>query len=297
MTSRQQEEALHYFTTHAKEWANKAVSSDRGKVNVIQQRNQYVLKVLKDRSETSSVLDVGSGTGDLVCGIAKQGVNAFGVDFAQEMIDISLKKKQEMQLEIAHFECCSIFDCAFSEKEFDMISANGFIEYLSHDEMSVFFDIVQKLLAPQGSFIVSSRNRLFNIISMSPFTRVELMGTDVEALMNEAIALASNVDIAELPAINPASLQEPDTKHVRTEVDVTTRFQYTPVQLMKMLNARDLKPVELFPIHIHGVPSTFKNKYPEVHASISNLLQTHAEQNTELIPFSSVFMLHVQKGD
>ncbi|KPK94706.1 MAG: hypothetical protein AMJ88_03320 [Anaerolineae bacterium SM23_ 63] len=297
MTSRKQEEALDYFTTHAKEWAKKAISSDRGKVNVIQQRNQYVLKVFEDRSETRSVLDVGSGTGDLVCEIAKQGVSALGVDFARKMIDIALQKKQEMQLEMAHFECCSIFDCNFTEREFDLISANGFIEYLSQDEMSDFFDLVQKILAPRGSFVVSSRNRLFNITSMSPFTKDELKGKDVEALINEAAALASNVDIAELLAIIPASLQEPDIKLARTGVDVESRFQFTPVQLMQMLNTRDLNPVELYPIHIHGVPPTFKGKHPEVHASISNLLQTHAEQNTEFIPFSSTFMLHVQKGD
>lgn len=297
MTSRQQEEALHYFRTHAKEWAKKAISSELGKVNVIQQRNQYVMKVLEDRSETRSMLDVGSGTGDLVCEIAKRGVSAFGVDFAQEMIDIALKNKEEMQLEMAHFECCSVFDCAFSDNEFDLISANGFIEYLSQEEMQDFFDLVQKLLAPHGSFVVSSRNRLFNIVSMSPFTESDLKGTDGEALIKEAMALTSNVGIAELLALNPASLQEPDTKLAKTGVDLESRFQYTPVQLMKLLSKRNLKPVELFPIHIHGVPPAFKNKHPDVHTSISNLLQTHAEKNTELIPFSSAFMLHVQKSD
>ncbi|UCF61344.1 MAG: methyltransferase domain-containing protein, partial [Anaerolineaceae bacterium] len=267
MTSKQQEEALHYFSIHAKEWAKKAISSERDKVNVIQQRNQYVLKVLEDRSETRSMLDVGSGTGDLVCEMAKRGVTAFGVDFAPDMIDIAIKKKEEMQLEMAHFECCSIFDCTFSDNEFDLISANGFIEYLSQEEMGDFFDLVQKLLAPQGSFVLSSRNRLFNIVSMSPFTEGELKGTDMEALIHEAMALAANVEFSELLAVNPASLQEPDIKLAKTGVDVKSRFQYTPVQLMKLLGKRDLKPVELFPIHIHGVPPAFKNKHPEVHTS------------------------------
>jgi 2-polyprenyl-3-methyl-5-hydroxy-6-metoxy-1,4-benzoquinol methylase len=295
MNSRQQEEALHYFKTHAQEWQKKAQYSDQQKVNIIRQRNQYVLKVLKDRSETRSVLDVGCGTGDLVCEIAEQGITAIGVDYAKEMIDIALMKKKDLQLETAYFKCCSVFDRDFSEQEFDVIAANGFIEYLSLTELSDFFDIVCTILAPRGSFIVSSRNRLFNIFSMSSFTMMEMDGKDLEALMNEAIAIVSNTEIKELLTIKPASLQKTGTKHEITGVDVSTRFQYTPVQLMRMLEERGLKTLELYPIHIHGVHPAFKEKYPEVHASISDLLQNYAEKNLELLPFSSSFMIHVQK--
>jgi 2-polyprenyl-3-methyl-5-hydroxy-6-metoxy-1,4-benzoquinol methylase len=296
MSSRQQKEALHYFKTHAQEWQKKAQSSDQQKVNIIRQRNQYVLKVLKERSETRVVLDVGCGTGDLVCEIAEQGITAIGIDYAKEMIDIALMKKQDLQLETAHFECCSVFDRDFYEQEFDVIAANGFIEYLSLIELSDFFDIVCRILAPRGSFIVSSRNRLFNIFSMSTFTLMEMDGRYLEALMNEAIAIVSGTEIKELMTIKPASLQKTGTKHERTGVDVSTRFQYTPVQLMRMLDERSLKTIELYPIHIHGVHPAFKDKYPEVHTSISDLLQNYAEKNLELLPFSSSFMVHAQKG-
>ena len=110
MRSSQQEEALRYFKSHAEEWKKKAESSDQHRVNVIQQRNRYVLQVLKNRSVTRFALDVGCGTGDLVCEIAKQDIPVLGIDYAQEMIDIALKKKHDMQLEMANFERCSIFD-------------------------------------------------------------------------------------------------------------------------------------------------------------------------------------------
>lgn len=110
MATVQQEESLHYFKTHAQDWQNKAKLSDENKVNIIKQRNGYVLDVIKDRKETKLVLDVGCGTGDLVCEVAKTGINAIGVDFAQDMVDVALTKTKEKQLENAHFECCSIFD-------------------------------------------------------------------------------------------------------------------------------------------------------------------------------------------
>ena len=146
--------------------------------------------------------------------------------------------------------------------------------------MSEFFDILQKILSPRGSFIVSSRNRLFNIFSISASTLIEINSSNLEALMKEALALASNAEIEELMTMNCASLQKADTKHERTGVDVTTRFQYTPVQLMKMLSERGLKAVEIVPIHIHGVPPAFKDKHPEIHASISNGILSNVVDQT-----------------
>jgi len=297
MTNVQQEEALHYFKTHSEDWQNKAKTSGEGKVNIIQQRNKYVIEIIKDRKKTRSILDVGCGTGDLVCDVAKQGIKATGVDFAQEMIELALKKAKEEQLEKAHFECCSIFDFNFSKQKFDVISANGFIEYISQHELNEFFNIIYDALAPNGSFVVGSRNRLFNLFSLNAFTYQELNeSSTVEALLKESVALASGKKIEEISRMKAAPLQNPDTQHMKTGIDVTTRFQYTPLQLVNMLNDRGFEIAEIYPIHIHSVPPVFKDKHPEIHASISNLLQAYALQCPELVPFSSSFMLHTQKG-
>ncbi len=60
----------------------KAITRDHLKFNVIQERNGFVLHVIENRSDTRSTLDVGCGTGDLVCDIARRGIAATGIDFA-----------------------------------------------------------------------------------------------------------------------------------------------------------------------------------------------------------------------
>ncbi len=295
MSTGQQEEALRYFESHAGEWKSKAESSDAARVNVIQQRNGYVLHVISERDETGTALDVGCGTGELVCDMAKKGIAAMGVDIAPEMIHLASMKAKNEGLGKARFEACSIFDYDFSQGPFDVICANGFIEYISREELNSFFDLVSGALAPGGSFIVGSRNRLFNLFSLNGFTLHELGGEGLHAMIKEAVMLAAGGGVAGLEGAC-APPQEPEIRHAGTGIDVTTRFQYTPLQLIRMLKERGLAPMGLLPVHIHGVPPVFKEKHPDLHGTLSNLLQTHAHGSMELVPFASSFMLHVKRG-
>jgi SAM-dependent methyltransferase len=297
MNTAQQQEAFHYFKTHAEDWRNKALGSGEFEVNVIRQRNAYVLDVIKERAATRSVLDVGCGTGDLVCAIAKEGIDATGVDFAPDMIEIAAKKAAGEGLGNANFACSSIFDFDLQARQFDAVSANGFIEYISRQQLDEFFERVHAALAPQGSFIVGSRNRLFNLFSLNDFTRMELDAAEIEPLLRESLLLASEENIDNLSNAAVAPLQKSDTEHTKTGIDVTTRFQYTPLQVIDKLRNKGFKAVEIYPIHIHCAPPVFKTKYPELHASTSNLLQAYARQCRALIPHASSFMLHALKDD
>ena len=84
-------------------------------------------------------------------------------------------------------------------------------------------------------------------------------------------------------------------EHARTNIGVTTRFQYTPYQLIEMLVGLDLAVMEVCPVHIHGVPPSFKGDFPQVHTSIANLLQSYARHRLDLVPSASTFMIHARK--
>lgn len=296
MTTVQQQEALHYFNSHAEDWRNKAAAAGAAQVNVIQQRNGYVLDVIKERAETRVALDVGCGTGDLACDIAKLGINATGVDFAPDMIELATDKARVEQLSNADFECCSIFDFDFAPRQYDVISANGFIEYISQQQLDKFFDLADEALAPGGSFIVGSRNRLFNLFSLNSFTQMELQTADIEALLTEAMLLVSGGPLENLFGKIIAAPQKADTEHARTGIEVTTRFQYTPLQVAEKLHKKGYSIAEIYPIHIHCAPPAFKDLYPDVHAATSHLMQNYARKCTALVPAASSFMLHALKG-
>lgn len=295
MTTKQQQETLEYFRKHAEDWRSKAVGGRNDKANVIEQRNDYILQVEDERPATRSFLDVGCGTGELVCHTAKRGIDATGVDYAPEMIDLASKKAQDEGITRATFACSSIFDFEMQRERYDLISANGFIEYISQQEMIAFFELVADALAPGGSFVVGSRNRLFNFASMNDFTLQEIEAGDFDLLLRETVKWTTAQEMLKVGSAECAPLQAPETEHAKTGIDVTTRFQYSPFQLINLLQDKGLRAVEVYPVHIHGATPSFCKANMELHASIANLLQAYARHNTQLLAHASTFMLHVKK--
>jgi 2-polyprenyl-3-methyl-5-hydroxy-6-metoxy-1,4-benzoquinol methylase len=295
MTTRQQEEALLYFNEHARRWKNRASSADEQEVNITRQRNGFVLSVIEHRATTRSTLDVGCGTGDLVCDIARMGINATGVDFSREMVDIARARGEQEKLDKAHFYCSSIFDFDLTQRRCDVVSAIGFIEYISLEELDRFLDLSHQALNPGGSLVLGSRNRLFNIFSLNSFTVEEINTGTATLLLREATVLASGISVAALGESEAAPLQKRCGGQTRTGIDVSMRYQFTPAQLIRMLKTRGFVIKQLYPVHVHGVPPAFKEHHPATHTSISNMLQNYAHEHVCLVPYSSSFMLHADK--
>lgn len=295
MNTKQQQEALEYFQKSAQEWAEKGKGNFKDEVNVIKERNDFVLHVISQREKTDIALDVGCGTGDLACEIALRGVNAIGVDFAQDMIDIAQEKARAKNIEKATFETRSIFDCHYEHGTFDVISANGFIEYISYQQFYEFLHFCWQALKPGGSLVLGSRNRLFNIFSLNTFTQTEIEQGVILALLNEAIYIVKNPNVLLLKGFVAAPLQEEGSIHGHTGIEVSTRYQFTPAQLVKIIGENGFEPIELSPINIHGLSPAFAKDHQAAHVSVSNFLQNFTDDGTRLIPQSSSFMIHCKK--
>jgi 2-polyprenyl-3-methyl-5-hydroxy-6-metoxy-1,4-benzoquinol methylase len=294
MTENQQQQTLRYFREFAQEWRQKAEGRFGTGVNVIEQRNNFVLTVANERPSVHRVLDVGCGTGELCCEFSRRGVHVVGLDFSPEMVNLCNEKKVRETADNATFVCSSVFEYQPSGGSFDVICANGFIEYISLEELDNFFAFVKKHLSPAGSLVVGSRNRLFNAFSLNEYTRLEQTTGAFDGLIEEALDICSADSMTSCIAALEARRSDllPVHSHPVTGIGVATRHQFTPAELVQRLKRIGLSTVELYPIHYHGVVPGFGKKRPELHVAVSNLIQAYGRGELALLPYSSSFSIH-----
>jgi 2-polyprenyl-3-methyl-5-hydroxy-6-metoxy-1,4-benzoquinol methylase len=298
MINPQQQETWRYFSDSAAEWRKKAEGSLPIRVNVIKQRNDFVLALALRLPALKRSLDVGCGTGELVCALAKAGVKAVGVDFAAEMLALSQAKAENEGLAEAEFVHASIFDYKPGEVKFDLISANGFIEYISEPQLRSFIGHAKSLLAPGGSLVLGSRNRLFNAFSLNEYTSIELSRGVYDKLIAEAMMFAQTAGVRDAIAQLLAAAEPLPSidSHPRTGIGVSTRNQYTPGELVRLLAEAGLTTKEIYPIHYHVAGPRFAREHPESHVEVANHMQGYASECHYLIPFASTFMLHAESA-
>ena len=299
---KQQDQTQHFFEAFAASWQSKALGEGEvfGEVfNIIEARHAAVLAVLDDLPNPTRVLDVGCGTGQLVISIASRGIAAEGIDFAPSMIEHCEANARAAGVDNASFVGASFFDVELEEGAYDLISAQGFIEYISLEELEQFLDRCRRALKPGGALAVGSRNRLLNAVSLNDFTRAELEIGTFDALVKEAIALhTSPTNEAAFTALR--ALERTDLHpnwHPQIGIDVDTRYQFTPADLAYRLRRGGLEATQLFPINFHAIPTALAAEQPKLQAHLSEIaalmlwLREH-----RLVPFCSSFVMRGDKS-
>lgn len=291
----QQEQTLNYFKSHAQNWQAEAIKST---YSVIDNRHKAVLETMKNFPTGSSLLDVGCGTGQLAIQASKMGWWSTGIDFAPEMVEICLQNNKKEQT-TAKFECGSIFDMKANPDSLDVISAQGFIEYISLSQLDDFLAFCAASLKSGGAVAIGSRNRLFNLNSLNEFTELEASLGTLDKLMMEGKILqmtGSQKDAIEQLSALGYEYEQP-TVHPLTGVKVDTRYQFTPADLITRFARHQLKVSCIYPVNYHSFPvsmmkdESIKNLYTQLAKVVADdLIGSH-----KLIPYSSSFVIEARK--
>ena len=286
----QQDQTYRFFKSHAKEWQIKAEDEV---FSTIHNRHQAVMETMKKYPTGSALLDVGCGTGQLAIEASTNGWNSLGLDFAEDMIEIA-RKNNENTSASAEFICGSVFDFE-SDQSFDVISAQGFIEYISLEQLDEFLQLLKSNCNPGGSIAIGSRNRLFNVHSMNQFTNIEKELGTLDSLIEEAVAFhtsESQEEAIECIRNLKAEYVQPDT-HPLTGIGVDTRYQFTPSDLASKIERAGFSVTSVFPVHFHPFPVNVmeNSEVFTIHKEVARFASDKMITNHRLVPYSSSYVI------
>jgi len=287
MKNIQEIQTKKFFEKNSTNWSLKADFKKNKILNTIQARNLFALKIIK-QYKLKYHLDVGCGSGDLSYASSKISNKSIGLDFAQSMIDIAENKFSRKNLS---FECKSVFNYQ-PNSAFDAISANGFIEYLSIVQIKNFIKFCKKNLKKNGFLILGSRNRLYNLFSLNEFSKKEIRKKTFKKFYLESINLAK-LHLNNFLKFKKINFEEAQFKQPKTGINVDKRHQFSPSQLINLLERYNFKIIEISPINCHPVIPKIYNSNIN-YKKISNFISLD-KNKLGLIPFASSFMIAAKK--
>ncbi len=282
---RQQKQTKTFFEKDAINWQKKSDKKKNKLLNTIQERNFYVVDKIKELN-INSLIDVGCGTGDLSYDASNYVKKSVGIDFSNNMIKLAKKKFKKVNLE---YYKKNFFELNDNEK-FDCLSANGFIEYLSLKDIVKFLKVSKKIVKKNKYIIFGTRNRLFNLFSLNKFSENELKRNSFKKFYEESIAL-TQIQFKDFAKLKKNKFDEVLFKQPKTTVNVDRRHQFSPLQLIDVLNQNKWEPIDIYPIHYHPTVPNKYNKSTEGKI-FSNFVYLSKDKNKmPFIPYSSSFMI------
>ncbi|MFH1791312.1 MAG: class I SAM-dependent methyltransferase, partial [Candidatus Omnitrophota bacterium] len=186
-----------YFDENAMSWVKDAYDEEGYNFPTGLHRTRIINKVIAAAKKPMKIVDLGCGGGQLALDLAEKGHSTVGMDQCAEMIKICednrKKRSPEVQKRTA-FVCSPLENNTLEQGSFEAVTAMGVIYYFTDD---LFFSVVNKLLKPGGIFMVSCRNRLFNMVSITHRTENEISAGGALGLVEEIEALYEKVPVKE----------------------------------------------------------------------------------------------------
>lgn len=297
-----------YFLENSDAWIKDGYESDGYNFPVGSARLRIVLSLMRQHCPAGDLLvDLGCGGGQLCVNLAREGYGVTGVDQSPAMITAFQKVLQEESKEVqARVQCvqANLLDNALPSSRYSAVTAMGVIGYFPNDDE--IFQEAYRLLKPGGIFVVSCRNRLFNMVSVSPYTLREIENGNAKALVEEIQELyqpiAQDAAAKLVASLSRATQDLSQRGIVDTEVTPASENsalvytasiearQHTPKQIKAAAEKNKFSFVSFHGVHPHLLMAGMNRKMPpHVFNHLSKSLEALESHPVSLI-WSSVFI-------
>ena len=150
----------HYYNTVAEEY-DVDFYQKPDPYPPLRYRHNYILAMIGDEkfSQNCKVLDVGCCPGEMVCDLAANNLEVWGIDISEKMIAVAQEKVSRKFKDTSniHLELGDIEDLSFPDQTFDLIICADVVEYPESDEK--WISELFRVLKPEGILILNVTNR------------------------------------------------------------------------------------------------------------------------------------------
>lgn len=253
----------------------------------------------------AKIADLGCGAGQLCLKLARKGFQVVGVDESEPMLAQGLRELASLAKEVqsrVRFINRDLLDNGLDDSSCDSVISLGVIGYLPDDD--VLFKEAARLLRPGGIFILSCRNRLFNMVSLSDYTLREIDQGSAKELVQEIRELFQRIPngdalrfVTNLASIAENLMSELAQDPVEQPLPATASFttsiearQHTPKQILETASLQGFKHEEFYGVHPHLMMAGLNHSFPaNTYNPLSSSLDTLDHLPVSLI-WSSVFI-------
>lgn len=249
--------AKRYFKVNASAWLDLAYNDKPHSYPTARHRLRLALEALKPVAKPGArLLELACGGAHLSTRWASGGRrSALAVDQSSEMLSAARARIGRLPVELLQGD---VLRCPLPKQPFDAATALGLLEYLPDEE--ALLRRASRHLRKGGLFLVDYRNRLFNLFSISGYTRAELKNRSAElvdeidelyrplpaaktrAFLRELGKTASRLSKAKV--VRP----EPERKGIKGRAEGA---QHTPKQARAMGARHGFETVAFYGIHPH----------------------------------------------
>ena len=299
-----------FFENNSKEWVSGAYERSDYTYPVGLQRLRVLRKIMsKYDLKGKYCLDIGCGGGDISLFLAQEGAVVDGIDMTDNMLKIANERKASLSTTTQanvniYKENITNLSERITANKYDYIIAFGLIGYIDSDRK--FLEIVSNLAHENTHLIISCRNRLFNMSSITSNTVNEIENGSAIRLIKEIDGYYKNplpgektqefIKKMEAGLQNINSIVEDwqsEYKYKNDEFMGVNRIQprsSTPVEINEEAGNFGFKSVGMYGIHPHlFLPRMNKMFPPAVFNILSDALTAYEDEPISLV-YSSVFI-------
>ncbi len=284
--SKQKQLTNAYFNTRSSLWAESVYKLDNrfDRFPTSMVRDDLILKNLRAEKKIKKVIDFGCGSGDMVLALRKRKYDAYGFDFAEEMINQAETTRMKQYPKLSNLFWVDDVEQYKGNASYDAAVATGVIEYLDKD--IPLMKSMSSSLKKNGVAYIACRNKLFSSGTANSYTLDELkqgrLGTLIKETMNagkvshaykkEFESLLNN--LREMLTSSNADLLAPKKKEqvLAFPKGMVRRF-HTPDEIKRAAGKAGLvlEHVEYF--HFHPLSAQYEVLFPRFYNALALAFQ------------------------